>query len=159
MKSSIILYSAVAALTANHLPLQTGAGVLFVRSEEKFGLGVGDALNVAEKMEGKIVLNTVPHPLEERIAEIFRKLQVILAEQLGIDESAVTLDAKIYGTGRDGSLGADSLDTVELVMATENEFGLAIPDEDAEQLTTVRKALAYVVDQVIAEEERKRQAA
>ncbi len=70
--------------------------------------------------------------LEKRVAEI-------VAEQLGVDISEVTIDASFID-----DLGADSLDTVELVMALEEEFGVEIPDEDAEKITTVKEALDYI---------------
>ena len=69
---------------------------------------------------------------EERVREI-------IVEQLGVDAKQVTAEASFID-----DLGADSLDTVELVMAFEEEFGLEIPDEDAEKLTTVGKSLEYL---------------
>ena len=67
------------------------------------------------------------------------KVKSIVAEQLGVKIEEVKDDAKFID-----DLGADSLDTVELVMALEEEFGAEIPDEDAEKLTTVGEAIAYV---------------
>ena len=63
----------------------------------------------------------------------------IIVEQLGVDKEQVVDDAKFVE-----DLGADSLDTVELVMALEEEFGAEIPDEEAETLTTVGEAIAYI---------------
>lgn len=63
----------------------------------------------------------------------------IIAEQLGVEESEVTPDKSI-----NDDLGADSLDSVELVMALEEEFGIEVPDDDAAKLTTVGAAIAYV---------------
>ena len=63
----------------------------------------------------------------------------IIVEQLGVEEKAVALEASITD-----DLGADSLDTVELVMAFEEHFGVEIPDEDAEKLTTVQAAVDYI---------------
>jgi acyl carrier protein len=63
----------------------------------------------------------------------------IIAEQLGTEESETTLDKSITD-----DLGADSLDSVELVMALEEEFGIEVPDEDAAKLTTVGKVADYV---------------
>lgn len=63
----------------------------------------------------------------------------IIVEQLGAQESDVKLEASITD-----DLGADSLDTVELVMAFEEHFGVEIPDEDAEKLTTVQAAVDYI---------------
>ena len=67
------------------------------------------------------------------------KVRSIIAEQLGVKPEEVTPQASFID-----DLGADSLDTVELVMALEEEFGIEIPDEDAEKMTTVGDALKYV---------------
>ena len=67
------------------------------------------------------------------------KVKSIIVEQLGVDEEEVTADASFVD-----DLGADSLDTVELVMALEEEFETEIPDEDAEKITTVQQAIDYV---------------
>ena len=67
------------------------------------------------------------------------RVREIIVEQLGVNAEQVTGDAKFVE-----DLGADSLDTVELVMALEEEFGTEIPDEEAEKLTTVGEAVAYV---------------
>ena len=67
------------------------------------------------------------------------KVKSIIVEQLGVDEEEVTPDASFVD-----DLGADSLDTVELVMAFEEEFGIEIPDEDAEKFTRVREAVEYI---------------
>ncbi len=73
------------------------------------------------------------------MSEIAEKVKKIVVEQLGVAEDQVTPEAKFIE-----DLGADSLDQVELVMALEEEFGPDIPDEDAEKLTTVGAAIAYV---------------
>ncbi|MBA7679906.1 Acyl carrier protein [subsurface metagenome] len=73
--------------------------------------------------------------------EILKKVKEITSEQLGVDEAQITLDAKFVD-----DLGADSLDTVELVMALEEEFDLEISDEDAEKLVNVQKAVDYIED-------------
>ncbi|MDX9858483.1 MAG: acyl carrier protein [candidate division Zixibacteria bacterium] len=70
--------------------------------------------------------------VEERVKEI-------IVEQLGVDAAQVTERAKFVD-----DLGADSLDTVELVMALEEEFSLEIPDEDAEKITSVGEAIDYI---------------
>ncbi len=67
------------------------------------------------------------------------KVKEIIVEQLGVNESDVTETASFID-----DLGADSLDTVELVMAFEEEFGIEIPDEDAEGIQTVTDAIKYV---------------
>ena len=67
------------------------------------------------------------------------KVKSIIAEQLGVKKEEVTEQAKFID-----DLGADSLDTVELVMALEEEFGVEIPDEDAEKMVTVGEAIKYI---------------
>jgi acyl carrier protein len=67
------------------------------------------------------------------------KVKSIIVEQLGVDEEEVTSDASFVE-----DLGADSLDTVELVMAFEEEFEIEIPDEDAEKITRVKDAVEYI---------------
>jgi acyl carrier protein len=67
------------------------------------------------------------------------RVKKIIGEQLGVEEDEVTPEASFVE-----DLGADSLDTVELVMALEEEFGIEIPDEDAEKILTVGKALDYI---------------
>ncbi len=75
------------------------------------------------------------------------RVKEIIVDQLGVDPGQVTEDAHFIE-----DLGADSLDTVELVMAFEEEFGIEIPDEDAEKMTTVAKAIEYL-HQKLAEKE------
>ena len=70
---------------------------------------------------------------------IEERVQAIIVEQLGVDEKEVTEVASFID-----DLGADSLDTVELVMAFEEEFDIEIPDEDAEEITTVADAIRYI---------------
>ena len=72
-----------------------------------------------------------------------QKVKEIIVEQLGVDENEVTEDAHFIE-----DLGADSLDTVELVMAFEEEFSIEIPDEDAEKITTVGTAINYLKEKV-----------
>ena len=70
---------------------------------------------------------------------VSEKVKSIIVDQLGVDEEEVTSDASFVD-----DLGADSLDTVELVMAFEEEFGLEIPDDDAEKITRVKDAVTYI---------------
>jgi acyl carrier protein len=67
------------------------------------------------------------------------RVKGIIAEQLGVEDEEVTMEASFTD-----DLGADSLDIVELVMAFEEEFGIEIPDEEAEKITTVRDAVDYI---------------
>ena len=68
-----------------------------------------------------------------------QKVKEIIVEQLGVDADEVTAEASFTD-----DLGADSLDIVELVMAFEEEFGIEIPDEDAEKISTVKDAVNYI---------------
>jgi acyl carrier protein len=68
-----------------------------------------------------------------------QRVKKIVAEQLGVNETEIKIESSFVD-----DLGADSLDTVELVMALEEEFETEIPDEDAEKITTVRQAIDYV---------------
>ncbi|AAC07567.1 MAG: acyl carrier protein [Aquifex sp.] len=74
--------------------------------------------------------------LEERVKEI-------IAEQLGVEKEKITPEAKFVE-----DLGADSLDVVELIMAFEEEFGIEIPDEDAEKIQTVGDVINYLKEKV-----------
>jgi acyl carrier protein len=80
-------------------------------------------LGRSDKMEGSV---------EERVKQI-------IVDELGVDEAEVTANARFID-----DLGADSLDTVELVMRFEEEFNIEIPDEDAEKITSVRDAVEYI---------------
>ncbi len=73
------------------------------------------------------------------MSEIENKVKAIIVEKLGVEESQVTLDANFQN-----DLNADSLDTVELIMEFEKAFGISIPDEDTEKISTVGDAVAYV---------------
>ncbi|HAO33818.1 MAG: acyl carrier protein [Candidatus Competibacter sp.] len=73
------------------------------------------------------------------MSNIEARVKKIIIEQLGVKEEQVTNEASFVE-----DLGADSLDTVELVMALEEEFELEIPDEDAEKITTVQQAIDYI---------------
>jgi acyl carrier protein len=70
--------------------------------------------------------------------KVFSKIREIVVDQLGVEEDEVTLETSFE------DLNADSLDIVELIMALEEEFGIEIPDEDAEKLTTVGAAVDYI---------------
>ncbi|MBZ0094901.1 MAG: acyl carrier protein [Sulfuricella sp.] len=70
---------------------------------------------------------------------IEQRVKKIVAEQLGVNEAEVKIESSFVD-----DLGADSLDTVELVMALEEEFNCEIPDEEAEKITTVKEAVDYV---------------
>ncbi len=73
------------------------------------------------------------------MADTFQEVKAIIVELLGVDESKVTMDARFRE-----DLEADSLDLVELIMAFEDKFGGEISDEDAQKITTVGEAVAYV---------------
>ena len=73
------------------------------------------------------------------MADVESKVKKIISEQLGVPESDVKPEASFVN-----DLGADSLDTVELVMALEEEFGVEIPDEDAEKIASVQNAIDYI---------------
>lgn len=76
-------------------------------------------------------------------SEIEVRVKKIVGEQLGVKEEEITTDASFVD-----DLGADSLDTVELVMALEEEFETEIPDEDAEKIATVKDAVKYIVERL-----------
>jgi acyl carrier protein len=73
------------------------------------------------------------------MSSTFDKVKEIIVDQLGVDEADVTAEKSFID-----DLGADSLDTVELVMAFEEEFGIEIPDEEAEKIKTVQDAISYI---------------
>jgi len=75
--------------------------------------------------------------------EVFEKVKKIIVDQLGVDESLVTMEASFID-----DLGADSLEIVDLIMAFEGEFGITIPDEDAENLSTVGDAVGYLRERI-----------
>ena len=77
------------------------------------------------------------------MADMDEKVKKIIVEQLGVEEEDVTPDASFVD-----DLGADSLDTVELVMAFEEEFGIEIPDSDAEKMATVQNVIEYIKEKV-----------
>ena len=73
------------------------------------------------------------------MSDITAKVKAIIVDKLGVDESEVTTEASFTN-----DLGADSLDTVELVMAFEEEFGVEIPDEEAEKIIKVQDAVSFI---------------
>ncbi|MDR2214918.1 MAG: acyl carrier protein [Nevskiaceae bacterium] len=75
------------------------------------------------------------------MSSVEQQVKAIVAEQLGVKAEQVTNEASFVD-----DLGADSLDTVELVMALEEEFEIEIPDEEAEKITTVQQAINYIND-------------
>jgi acyl carrier protein len=77
------------------------------------------------------------------MASVEEKVKSIIVDQLGVNEGEVTPNASFID-----DLGADSLDTIELVMAFEEAFGLEIPDEDAEKIKTVKNAMDYIESHV-----------
>jgi acyl carrier protein len=82
------------------------------------------------------------------MASTFDRVKAIVVEQLGVDEDEVTEGASFVD-----DLGADSLDVVELVMALEEEFGIQIPDEEAEKIQTVGQAVQYIEEHLQAAKE------
>jgi len=72
------------------------------------------------------------------MSTVFDKIKKIVVEQLDVDEASITLETSFE------DLDADSLDIVELIMALEEEFGIEIPDEDGEKLTTIGAAVEYI---------------
>ncbi len=77
------------------------------------------------------------------MSDTVNKVKSIIAEQLGVKAEEVTPEASFVE-----DLGADSLDTVEVVMALEEVFGIEIPDEDAEKMTTVGEAIKYIEEKI-----------
>lgn len=77
--------------------------------------------------------------MEEPMADIETKVKEIIVERLGVDMDKITPESHFIN-----DLNADSLDTVELVMAFEDSFSIEIPDEDAEKITTVQSAIDYI---------------
>ena len=77
------------------------------------------------------------------MSEHFDKIKEIVIDKLGVEEAKVTVDAKFID-----DLGADSLDTVELIMQFEEEFGIEIPDDDAESLLSVKQAVDYITEKL-----------
>nr|YP_009509306.1 acyl carrier protein [Gracilaria vermiculophylla]AXI96956.1 acyl carrier protein [Gracilaria vermiculophylla]QXU75161.1 acyl carrier protein [Gracilaria vermiculophylla]WDZ68030.1 acyl carrier protein [Gracilaria vermiculophylla] len=85
--------------------------------------------------------------LPQSTSSIFDKVQKIVVNQLGVDKKEVTKDADFV------KLGADSLDTVELVMALEDAFSIKIPDEDAEKIANLSQAVEFIQDAINKQKE------
>jgi acyl carrier protein len=105
-------------------------------------------LTVADAVQAVRVLRLNPPRSDSEVLtvalsrdEVYERVKVALVDKLGTDESAVSEDAAFQE-----DLNADSLDLVELIMELEDQFGLKIPDEDAQKLTTVGQAVDYVVE-------------
>ena len=79
------------------------------------------------------------------MSNIAERVNKIIVDKLGVDASEVTMEASFTN-----DLGADSLDTVELIMEFEKEFDISIPDEQAEKITTVGEAIEYLTSQIPA---------
>jgi acyl carrier protein len=92
---------------------------------------LGNALSNEKKLE--------PYGGKKMVTAIQPKVKEVIVEQLGVDPERVKLEASFID-----DLGADSLDIVELVMAMEEEFGIEIPDDDAEKLKTVQDVCTYL---------------
>ena len=81
------------------------------------------------------------------MSSVAERVKKIIVDQLGVNAEQVTEDASFID-----DLGADSLDTVELVMALEEEFGMEIPDEEAEKISTVKIAIEYIEKNKVGQE-------
>jgi len=91
-------------------------------------------------LENGFLCNLKPKK-EKNMSDIATKVKAIIVDKLGVDENEVTPEASFTN-----DLGADSLDTVELIMEFEKEFNIAIPDDKAEKISTVGEAISYIED-------------
>ena len=98
-----------------------------------------DALSHALAPPPAIVRSVFEHDGTLAAVKAENQRQFVIVDELGVDENEVTPNARFID-----DLGADSLDTVELVMRFEEEFGIEIPDEDAEKIQSVRDAYNYI---------------
>ena len=100
-----------------------------------------NSIRIRYNTDELFLLNNLPQGEKERLimSNIEQQVKNIVAEQLGVNEAEVKNESSFQD-----DLGADSLDTVELVMALEEAFGCEIPDEDAEKITTVQLAIDYI---------------
>src|SRR6185436_11725572 len=99
----------------------------------------GDRLPVAAARWGGVFRARTPIFKRSLMEPVADRVKKIIVDQLGVEEDLVTPEASFVD-----DLGADSLDTVELVMALEEEVGIEIPDEDAEKITRVKEATEYI---------------
>ena len=105
--------------------------------EDKF---LSSFLCTADKKKNQGVKLAIVLTLNQKImSDISAKVKAIIVDKLGVDESEVTTEASFTN-----DLGADSLDTVELIMEFEKEFNIAIPDDQAEKIGTVGDAISYI---------------
>jgi acyl carrier protein len=79
------------------------------------------------------------HIIHNKMSDVAKKVTAIIVDKLGVEEAEVTREASFTN-----DLGADSLDTVELIMEFEKEFNIAIPDDQAEKIATVGQAIDYI---------------
>jgi len=101
-----------------------------------------DSIAVFEKKHFIVIVFILflqPYKKHFIMSEIANRVKKIIVDKLGIDEADVTNEASFTG-----DLGADSLDTVELMMEFEKEFNISIPDDQAENITTVGQAISYL---------------
>jgi acyl carrier protein len=107
-----------------------------MRGFDRIGRLASGSCDSMDSLTGAAALNTRGGMSMENVEQRVKK---IVAEQLGVNEADVKNESSFVN-----DLGADSLDTVELVMALEEEFETEIPDEDAEKITTVQQAVDYI---------------
>jgi acyl carrier protein len=112
-------------------PITTNFGAAVLRASS--------AGNPAWGNETQFQLTAIKNRGGKGMASVEERVKQIIVEQLGVDEAEVTPTASFVD-----DLGADSLDQVELVMAFEEAFGIEVPDEDAEKMTTVKDAVDYI---------------
>jgi acyl carrier protein len=95
--------------------------------------------NIAQKLDYSFICTLVNFNNKTVMSDISSRVKAIIADKLSVDENEVTLEASFTN-----DLGADSLDTVELIMEFEKEFDIQIPDDQAENIATVGQAISYI---------------